>query len=122
MARDRTRDLPFPGADTLPTELSGPVEENQTEHDSQDASKKKPKKKPSVNLSDEHEEKMVEWIKDHPLLFSNEHLYKTVTICLWEGSESREGMEGSLNYRCISRAVQTLTKYTEGIQTVQCPR
>ena len=24
-ARDRTRDLPFPGADTLPTELSGPV-------------------------------------------------------------------------------------------------
>ena len=23
--RDRTRDLPFPGADTLPTELSGPV-------------------------------------------------------------------------------------------------
>ena len=31
-------------------------EENQTEHDSQDASKKKKsKKKPSVNLSDEHE-------------------------------------------------------------------
>ena len=46
-------------------------EVNQTEHDSQDASKKKkPKKKPSVNLSDEHEEEMVEWIKDHPLLFS----------------------------------------------------
>ena len=26
-ARDRTQDLPFPGADTLPTELSGPVSE-----------------------------------------------------------------------------------------------
>ena len=24
-AQDRTRDLPFPGADTLPTQLSGPV-------------------------------------------------------------------------------------------------
>ena len=49
------------------------------------------------------------------------HLFKTVTICLCEGSESREGMEGSLNYRRISRAVQTATKYTEGIQSVQCP-
>ena len=28
MAQDRTRDLPFPGADTLPTELLGPVGEN----------------------------------------------------------------------------------------------
>ena len=60
-------------------------EENQTEHDSQDASKKKPKKKPSVNLSDEHEE-MVEWIKDHPLLFSKGLDYKDTARKkrLWE--------------------------------------
>ena len=60
-------------------------EENQTEHDSQEASKKKPKKKPSVNLSDEHEE-MVEWIKDHPLLFSKGLDYKDTARKkrLWE--------------------------------------
>ena len=27
MSRDRTRDLPFPEADTLPTELPGPVKD-----------------------------------------------------------------------------------------------